>query len=74
MTYRLINIFICLLLDDSRNFLFSTTNGTLFFDKLQADDEGEYVCEVANNVGEGLRKSISISVLGKEKSSYFIFF
>lgn len=56
-----------IILGEKGNYLFSSVNGTLSFNKLSAEDEGEYVCEVTNNVGENLRKSIIISVLGKTR-------
>lgn len=39
-------------------------NGSLIFNILQAEDEGEYKCEAKNDVGSPLEKIISLSVQG----------
>ncbi|XP_054724333.1 cell adhesion molecule DSCAM-like [Uloborus diversus] len=38
-------------------------NGSLVFESLKADDEGEYECKAFNNVGASLEKVISLSVI-----------
>lgn len=40
-------------------------DGSLTTSGVRKEDEGFYSCEVANGVGEGLRKTVRIEVQGK---------
>lgn len=40
-------------------------DGSLSTSGVKKEDEGFYSCEVANGVGEGLRKTVRIEVQGK---------
>ncbi|XP_035230454.1 Down syndrome cell adhesion molecule-like protein Dscam2 isoform X5 [Stegodyphus dumicola] len=46
----------------TEHLLITSTNGSLIFTALEADDEGEYKCEAKNDVGDNLEKVVAISV------------
>lgn len=46
--------------------LLNSKNGTLRFNPLLAEDDGEYLCVAGNNVGVDLERIITLSVLGKQ--------
>ncbi|GIY09020.1 down syndrome cell adhesion molecule [Caerostris extrusa] len=40
-------------------------NGSLTILNVQNDDSGYYQCQVSNGIGEGLKKTVSVSIKGK---------
>ncbi|XP_054719282.1 hemicentin-1-like [Uloborus diversus] len=47
--------------------------GILTINELLEEDEGNYVCEAANGVGDGISHSVSVSVLGSPRIQPFSF-
>ena len=45
-------------------------NGTLIIDKSVAKDEGQYLCQARNGVGEGISKLAEVTINGKNYIKY----
>ena len=46
-------------------------NGTLIIEKSVAEDEGQYLCQAQNGVGEGISKLAEVIINGKIRYSRY---
>ncbi|KAG8187812.1 hypothetical protein JTE90_001187 [Oedothorax gibbosus] len=58
---------------DQRSPRIETTNGILKISSATKEDEGNYVCEASNDIGEGITHTVLVSVLGSPRIQPFIF-
>lgn len=45
-------------------------NGSLLLESVRQDDQGQYLCEASNGIGEGLSSVITLTVNGNRCNSY----
>lgn len=47
-------------------------NGSLVIESVRQEDQGQYLCEAGNGIGEGLSSVVTLTVNGKTPSSYTV--